>query len=68
MLRSLAHIVMETAKSQFQKISRPEGQPSAGWIAIDLGDIVVHLFSPDQRRYYQLEQLWQNGKLLLRVK
>ena len=68
MLRSLAHNVIDIAKKHYKKIATAEGQPSAGWIAIDLGDIVVHLFSPDQRNYYQLEQLWQNSKLLLRVK
>jgi ribosome-associated protein len=33
----------------------------------DFGDVVVHLFSPDQRSYYLLEDLWERGKILLRV-
>jgi len=36
-----------------------------GWLIIDLGDVVVHLFSPDQRDYYALERLWEKGKRLL---
>jgi ribosome-associated protein len=68
MLRSLAHSIIETTKKQDGFLGRVEGQPSAGWIAVDLGDIIVHLFSPSKRDYYQLEQLWQKSKLLVRVK
>jgi len=32
-----------------------------------LRDIVIHLFSPDQREYYKLEQLWERGKRLLNL-
>jgi ribosome-associated protein len=68
MLRSLAHSVREEAKSKFGIIGKTEGLASSGWIAIDLNDIIIHLFSPDLRKYYQLEELWQKGKLVLRVK
>lgn len=67
MLDSLADSVLEKAKQGYSLIGRPEGTPSEGWIVIDLGDIVVHLFSPDQRNYYQLEKLWERGKILLRL-
>jgi ribosome-associated protein len=65
MLNSLANAVMETAKQQFDLLSKTEGQPSDGWLVVDLGDIIVHLFSPDQRDYYHLEQLWERGKVLV---
>lgn len=67
MLDSLADAVIERVKQQFGINARVEGIPSAGWLVIDLGDIVVHLFSPDQREYYNLESLWEKGKVLLRV-
>lgn len=67
MLDSLAVTVLETAKKNFDLIARPEGQARGGWLVIDLGDIVVHLFSPDQREYYQLEKLWEKGKVLVRL-
>jgi hypothetical protein len=38
-----------------------------GWLIVDYGDVVLHLFSPDQRGYYNLEELWNEGKVLLRV-
>lgn len=37
---------------------RIEGTPETGWIVLDYGDIVAHIFSPAQRDYYRLERLW----------
>ncbi len=37
---------------------RVEGSPDAGWILIDCLDVVVHIFTPDTREFYRLEQLW----------
>jgi ribosome-associated protein len=67
MLKSLADAVQESVKTQFGMNARAEGEPSDGWLVIDLGDVVVHLFSPDQRDYYDLEKLWDRGKVLLRL-
>ncbi|NMC79849.1 MAG: ribosome silencing factor [Chloroflexi bacterium] len=67
MLDSLANSVLQTAKQQFNIHTVVEGNPGSGWLVIDLGDIVVHLFSPDQRDYYRLEQLWDKGKVLLHL-
>ncbi len=68
MLRSLVHAVLEEAKAKFGILGRIEGLASSGWIAIDMNDIIIHLFSPEQRNYYQLEDLWKNSKLVLHVK
>lgn len=67
MLESLADAVMQTAKQKFGINSSVEGEPNDGWLVVDLGDVVVHLFSPDQRDYYGLEKLWDRGKVLLRL-
>ena len=67
MLDSLANVVRESAKEQFRLIASIEGQPMDGWLVVDLGDVVVHLFSPEQREYYGLEELWERGKVLLRL-
>lgn len=67
MLNSLADAVEETAKQKYGINGRREGAPREGWVLVDLGDIVVHLFSPDQREFYDLELLWERGKTLLRV-
>ena len=35
-----------------------EGSGDNGWMLLDFGDLIVHIFSPDQRAYYRLEELW----------
>jgi len=67
MLDALAKGVLEAMKKDYKKKSRVEGQSQEGWLVMDYGDVVVHLFSPDQREHYDLEELWSDGKVLLRV-
>ncbi len=67
MLDALAKTVVDDMRAQHKKKSRIEGEARDGWLVVDYGDVVVHLFSPDQRDYYQLEELWSEGKVLLRV-
>lgn len=44
-----------------------EGQPESGWVLIDYGGVIIHLFSKKMRDYYQLEELWQHGQVLLHM-
>jgi len=44
-----------------------EGSGSSGWILIDYGSIVVHLFSRAQRDRYQLEELWRDARTVVRI-
>jgi len=44
-----------------------EGTARSGWILLDYGSIVVHLFSEAQRERYQLEELWQDARTVIRV-
>ncbi len=41
--------------------SRIEGLPAADWVLIDAGDVVVHLFRPEVRSFYNLERMWGFG-------
>ncbi|MEB2334873.1 MAG: ribosome silencing factor [Anaerolineaceae bacterium] len=67
MLDALAKSVLEATKKDYKKKSRVEGKSQEGWLVMDFGDVVVHLFSPDQREHYDLEELWSDGKVLLKV-
>jgi ribosome-associated protein len=51
------HIDMKIHQ-EFGLHARTEGTPETGWIVLDYGDVVVHIFSPTQRDYYRLERLW----------
>ena len=46
---------------------RVEGRSSSGWVLMDYGDVVVHLFSVEQRGFYQLEELWSAAVPLVRM-
>ena len=47
--------------------ARSEGTPESGWIVLDYGDIVVHVFGAVQRDYYRLERLWSKAPPLVVV-
>ena len=44
-----------------------EGTPDSHWILIDFGSTIVHIFTPPERDYYQLEKHWSQAKTILRV-
>jgi ribosome-associated protein len=67
MLNALAKSVTEFIHQQYHLPVNKEGEPRDGWILVDAGDIIIHLFSPEQRNYYKLEDLWSNGKILLHL-
>ncbi len=67
LLKTLADNILENVRKTENLKGRLEGASESGWIVIDLKDIVVHLFSPDKRNYYKLEELWSEGKTLLRL-
>ncbi|MDM8526631.1 ribosome silencing factor [Anaerolineales bacterium HSG24] len=46
---------------------RVEGTPDSGWMLVDFGSVIAHIFSPEQRAYYQLESLWQDAPVVVRM-
>lgn len=67
MLQSLTSSLVREVKTKFHKTSLPQGTEDSGWIVLDYGDVVVHVFSPEQRDYYRLEELWVEGNVILRL-
>ena len=56
--RSIADAIVKEARSAGYNVARTEGYADGGWILIDLGPIVAHVFTPEQRTFYNLERLW----------
>lgn len=67
-LEAIADNVVEVLKRS-QRVSprRVEGTGQSGWVLIDYGDVVVHLFTPTLRAFYNLESLWSAATVLLRM-
>jgi len=46
---------------------RYEGSTASGWLLLDYGDVIVHIFAPEQREYYQLDELWAEAEKVLHI-
>jgi ribosome-associated protein len=58
---SMATKLADKIKQQFGRIVRIEGLPVADWVLIDADDVIVHLFRPEVRTFYNLERMWAFG-------
>lgn len=56
--RAIADAIIEKAREAGYGVARTEGYADGGWILIDLGDVVAHVFTPENRTFYNLERLW----------
>ncbi|WP_090219795.1 ribosome silencing factor [Litoreibacter janthinus] len=55
---ALAEKLTDTIKQEFGRFSKIEGKSQGDWVLIDTGDVVVHVFRPEVREFYQLEKMW----------
>ena len=60
--KSLARNVRDRLKESGATIIGTEGEESSDWVLVDAGDIVTHVMQPAVREYYNLEELWSEGK------
>jgi ribosome-associated protein len=58
---SMAVKLAERIKAELHRTPRIEGLPAADWVLIDAGDVIVHLFRPEVRSFYNLERMWAFG-------
>ncbi len=56
--------IAESVRHGLKKFGKPldiEGLKEGNWVVIDYGDVILHVFKEDQRRYYNLDELWSNA-------
>ncbi len=56
---AIAEHLKQALKDNGLGVARVEGDGSADWILIDQGDIIIHIFRPEVREFYNLEKMWQ---------
>ncbi len=68
-LRALEGYVRDEVKREHQvKPYSVDGNPESGWIVLDYGDVVVHIFSEIQRHFYDIEEFWSHdSKVMLSI-
>ena len=68
LLNAIAEHIRDELKER-QKLYplRVEGRGDSGWVLMDYGNVVIHLFDPDMRDYYDLEGLWRDANVLVHV-
>ena len=64
-LRAIAEAISTRLAETGVRPQRVEGTPASGWILMDYGDAIVHVFDADQRAFYRLEALWAEAPTLL---
>lgn len=65
-VQALADHVEETCGRAGYPIRQTEGYDSANWILMDYSDVIVHIFSKEDRLFYDLERIWRDGVLIER--
>jgi ribosome-associated protein len=65
-LKDLSEKLVEEFPS-YRKPLHTEGKGDSGWVLLDYGDVIVHIFSPSQRAFYNLEQLWSAATPVVRL-
>ncbi len=66
-LRAIAREVTETLAEDGTRPERTEGSAPSGWILLDYGAVIVHIFDVDQRAFYRLEELWSEAQTLVAI-
>lgn len=66
-IRAITEGIRAELKDQGVQVFHQEGTPESGWVLLDYGDVLAHVFSPDKRAFYQLESLWQEAPTVLRM-
>lgn len=66
-LQAICNEIDEILAALHLPLRRYQGTPDSGWLILDLDSIVVHVFLPEQRAFYALEDMWKNAATVLKI-
>ena len=64
-IQTIADNIDEELGKQGARLLHREGTADTGWILLDFGDVIVHIFGPKEREYYRIERLWSDAKTVV---
>lgn len=66
-VKAIVDTVLETLEKDGFNAAHVEGTASSGWVLVDLGSVILHVFAAAEREYYRLERLWSEATTVVRV-
>ena len=66
-IQAISEGVLAKLREQGVRPIHTEGTAASGWALVDYGAVIVHIFLPPTRRYYNLEQLWKDARTVVRI-
>ena len=66
-VKAIAQAIDEALSGEGEQPYRSEGDIESGWLLLDYGDVIIHIFDSTQREYYKLEKLWSKATPLVRI-
>jgi ribosome-associated protein len=64
-INAVADAIEEELDKQGARLLHREGTADAGWVLLDFGDVIVHVFGAKEREYYRLERVWSEAKTVV---
>ena len=66
-VQAIAEGILEAGEREGRRPLGIEGLSAARWVLVDFGDVIAHVFTPEERDYYRLERLWGDAPVVVRV-
>ncbi len=66
-LQAICGEIEQSLKKNGVRVIHHEGTSDSGWMLYDYGDVVVHVFAPAERDFYQFDELWHKGTPIVRI-
>jgi len=66
-IHAICDAIDEALTKEGSRLLRREGKEDSGWVLLDFGQVIVHIFSAPQREYYDIEKLWYKATPVVRI-